>query len=56
MLTRLTDEEWTVIVTLSPVWFWPYLPHAAGRVRMRTEAAGHRWRWEEPAPSGVLRR
>ena len=21
MQTRLTDEEWTAIVTLSPVWF-----------------------------------
>ena len=56
MLTRLTDEECTAIVTLSPVWFWLCLPHTADRVRMRTEAAGQRGRWEEPAPSGALRR
>jgi hypothetical protein len=56
MLMRLTDEEWTVIVTLSPVWLWLCLPHTAGRVKMRTGVAGRRWRWEEPAPSGALRR
>jgi hypothetical protein len=56
MLMRLTDEEWTVTVTLSPVWFWPCLPHGAGRIRMWTGAAGPRWRRGEPAPSGVSRR
>ncbi len=56
MLMRLTDEEWTVIVTLSPVWLWPGLPHGSGRRRMWTGAAGPRCRWGEPAPSGVLRR
>jgi hypothetical protein len=56
MLMRLTDEEWTVIVTLSPVGLWPCLPQGAGRVRMQTEASGSRWRWGEPAPSGVSRR
>jgi hypothetical protein len=54
MLMRLTDDEWAVIVTLSPVWLC--LPQGAGRVRMRTEASGSRWRWGEPAPSGVSRR
>ena len=56
MLMRLTDEEWTVIVTLSPVWLWPCLPQGAGRRRMWTDAAEHRWRWGKPAPSGVSRR
>jgi hypothetical protein len=56
MLMRLTDEEWTVIVTLSPVWLRPCLPLEAGRRRMWTGAAEHRCRWGEPAPSGVSRR
>jgi len=57
MLMRLTDEEWTAIVKLSPVWFSLCLPHGAGRVRMRAETAGQHWRWgEESAPSGAARR
>jgi hypothetical protein len=56
MLMRLTDEEWTVIATLSRVWFWPCLPQGAGRIGMWTGAAGPRWRWGESAPSGTLRR
>ena len=56
MQTRLMDEEWTAIVTLSSVWFWLCLPHTAGRVKMRTRVAGQRGRWEELAPSGALRR
>jgi hypothetical protein len=56
MLMRLTDEEWTAIVTLFSVWLWPCLPHEAGRRRMWTGAAEHRWRWGKPALSGVSRR
>ena len=29
MLTRLTDEEWTVVVTQSPAGSRPYLPQGA---------------------------
>ena len=56
MLTRLTDEECTAIVTLSPVWVWLCLPHPAGGVKMQTGVAGLRRRWGEPAPSGASRR
>jgi hypothetical protein len=56
MLTRPTDEEWTLIATLSPVWLWLSLPHEASRVRVRMQATGPRWRRGEPAPSGALRR
>ncbi len=56
MLTRLTDEECTAIVTLSPVSLWLGLPHTAGGVKVRTRAAGLRRRWGEPAPSGTSRR
>jgi hypothetical protein len=37
MLMRLTDEEWTVIVILSPVLLWPCLPQGAGTRRMCVE-------------------
>jgi hypothetical protein len=56
MLMHLTDEKRTVIVTLSSVWLWHFLPHGAGRAEMPTGVAGHCWRWGEPAPSGVSRR
>jgi hypothetical protein len=56
MLTRPTDEEWTLIATLSPVWLWLSLPHETSRVRVRTGAAGPRWRRGELALSGALRR
>jgi hypothetical protein len=50
MLTRLTDEEWTVVVTRFSACSRPYLPHGAG---MPTGAAEHRWRWEQPALSSA---
>ena len=51
MLTRLTDEESTVVVTLSPAWFRP----SAKRSRQGQNAKGGRWALpekREPAPIG----
>jgi hypothetical protein len=56
MLRRLTDEEWTVVVTLPSAWFPLCLSHGVGTAGKRTGAAGHRWRWGEPALSSVSRR
>ena len=47
MLTRLTDEEWTVVVTRSPA-VLASLPQGAAGAGMPTGAAGHRWRWRNP--------
>ena len=50
MLTRLTDEESTVVLTLLPTWFGPSLPRGAARAGMPTgpvgiaEEAGARYR------------
>jgi hypothetical protein len=46
MLTRPTDEEWTVVVTLPPA--WPSVPHGAGRGRWTVGVT--LWR---PAPLGA---
>jgi hypothetical protein len=33
MLTRPTDDEWTVVVTLPSAWFRPSVPYEIGRGR-----------------------
>jgi len=56
MLTRLTHEEWTVVVTRSSACSRPYVSQGAAGAGMPTGAAGHRWRWEELALSSASRR
>ena len=53
MLTRLTDEEWTVVVTLSPAWFSAL---SATRSRQGKNADGGRWASLEMGGTRTVRR
>ena len=44
MLMRPANEEWTVVVALSPVWFRPFLPSYADRAGSPTGSAADRRR------------